>query len=256
MTMTVTQVLDAETVETRFLDALQTGYVNMHYQPKIDLATGRLVGAEALVRWDDAGAMQAPDSYLPILSTDALAALAQFGVHQVGTDILEFGLNVPIAVNIDPSALERASALVSLVVNVTASLGLDPQMLVLEITEPTELLHRDFTRRKLHELRDMGCRISIDDFGTGHANFLRVRDLPIDELKIDRSISGVLLSEPDMLMLTRNIIALARRLGVACVAEGIEDEPTLVQLRELGCTYGQGFHIGLPMPVEQFALLG
>jgi EAL domain-containing protein (putative c-di-GMP-specific phosphodiesterase class I) len=126
---------------------------------------------------------------------------------------------------------------------------------VFEITESNELFDLNASKSLLDKIRTAGFRVSLDDFGTEHSNMLRIRELPLDEIKIDRSLCGTILENEDSHQITLSVISIANALGVPTVAEGIEDADTHDLLRDMGCQIGQGFHLGRPMSIENFAKL-
>jgi diguanylate cyclase (GGDEF)-like protein/PAS domain S-box-containing protein len=238
--------------------ALENDQLSVHYQPQLELSTGRVVAVEALVRWNHpTRGMIAPDVFLPVGEQMGLVpaidawvlATACRQMHQW----LDEGLPpMRIAVNLSSSDLERAD----LVDNVRRTLlesMLDPWRLELELTESVAVGQPEAAVARLAALRSMGVRIAIDDFGTGYSMFSRLRDLPVDRLKIDRSFVIDLTADDDARAIVASTIAMGHALGLDLVAEGIENETTLGVLREMGCDTGQGYHLSRPLPADQLS---
>lgn len=233
----------------RLREAMDAHHIYMDYQPKIDLSNGALAGAEALVRWRHKGAVMPPGEYLPALQSDLMWELTVYCFRRVLRDILDYQIEVPVAINFDPVTISEPD-LIPLLTRETSLWGVEPQQLIIEITEVGELLDVEHARTTLTKVHDLGFRISIDDFGAGHSNMDRLRGLPLDELKIDRSFSGNIVDDSQNQAITRSVIDLARSLGAVTVAEGIEDAQTLELLAAWGCNLGQGFYLSAPLPIE------
>ncbi len=238
----------------RVRTAMDHHHISFDYQPKFDLKTNQVSGGEALIRWRDGGRIIPPDEYLASLSDEMLWQLTIYGYRRVLREINDYHLTVPIAFNIDPSSLLHQDFL-DFIGRETRLWGIEPEQITLEITENKELFDMEKSKALLQEIRNQGFKVSLDDFGSDHSNMLRIRELPLDEIKIDRSLCGNILTDDDARQITQTVINLAQALNIPCIAEGIEDEETLDALRELNCDYGQGFHLGLPMSVDSFAKL-
>lgn len=228
----------------------------VHYQPKAEIESGTIVGVEALVRWDHPRrGLLGPGEFLPLAesSPELLAGLTAEVLEHAIRDCagwLADGMELRVAVNLAPAVLLHGSP-VALVSEALDRHGLDPQMLTLELTESALMAPQEDVTVHLHELRELGVSISIDDFGTGNSSLARLRALPVDELKVDRSfVSGISTDDRD-LGITRHIVHLGLEMGLCVVAEGVEDERTLRLLRSLGCEVVQGFHLARPMPEDQ-----
>jgi diguanylate cyclase (GGDEF)-like protein len=231
------------------------------YEPIISLATGTVVGIEALVRWrHPTRGLLEPIDFIPLAeSTGAIIPLGRWILHQACRQAGPWATQRPdgstrfMSVNLsavqvaDPGFAETVSAAL-------AATGLVPSQLVLEMTETTRLDH-EAAAVTLRQLRELGTRLAIDDFGTGYASLSQLNRIPFDMLKIDRSFVAALSPGSRAESLITGILDLARRLGVAVVAEGIEDADQLRRLRELGCAMGQGFHFAHPMTASQLKTL-
>ncbi|XOV85619.1 MAG: EAL domain-containing protein [bacterium] len=238
----------------RIKTAMDNHHISFDYQPKFDLKSMSVSGGEALIRWRDNGRIIPPDEYLAALSDDMLWELTIYGYRRVLREIIEYDLCVPVSFNIDPSSLTQAD-FIDFIRRETHLWGVDPAQIMLEITENKELFDLQASRSLLQDIRQLGFKISLDDFGSDHSNMLRIRELPLDEIKIDRSLCGNVLEDDDARQISQTVIALANALNIPCIAEGIEDQATLDILRELDCGYGQGFHLGLPVSIRDFAEL-
>ncbi len=238
--------------------AIEAGQFQLAYQPKFALATGRVVGAEALLRWDhpQLGPI-APAEFVPLAErTGSVVPLTHWTLRTALADLAAWraaGAEVGVAVNLAARALhdERLPDLVSLELR---RHGLEPHRLTLELTETTLVADSQLVERVLARLRGLGVRLSIDDFGTGYSSLALLQRLRVDELKIDRSfvIGSGAGGEP---VLARTAIDLAHNLGLVAVAEGIETVEQLRMLQAAGCEQGQGYLLGKAMPADRFARL-
>jgi diguanylate cyclase (GGDEF)-like protein len=234
--------------------ALDEGQLVLHYQPKINLQSGEICGVEALVRWDHPiRGLLMPDSFLDLLEESGLmGALTRRVLDQALQQAVRWqsrGLSLSVAVNLSADSLLDAS-LPAYVASQLALHHLPPSALQLEITEETLMADRQRARLVLGEVRDLGVQISIDDFGTGYSSLAYLRDLPIDELKLDRLFVAPMTDDPRAMALVGSTISLAHSLGLRMVAEGVEDKTTYNELRRLGCDQVQGYLISRPMPAD------
>jgi EAL domain-containing protein (putative c-di-GMP-specific phosphodiesterase class I) len=234
--------------------ALDCEELILHYQPKVAVDDGRLLGVEVLVRWQHpTRGLLLPDDFIAVAETSALikrltAVVVDMALRFCRT-WLDQGVRMPAAVNIsarslfDPAFANSIGALL-------AQHGVPSDLLTLELTEGTIMAHPGRALESLHELRAMGIRLSIDDYGTGYSSMSYLKNLPVDELKIDRSFVSRLTSDHNDAVLAQSAIDLGHNLGLSVVAEGIEDEATLSELRALGADAAQGYHLGRPMPED------
>jgi diguanylate cyclase len=235
--------------------ALETGELEVHLQPQVDLRDGRVVGAEALVRW------RHPRRGL-LGPADLLPAAEQAGLLRPLTDrVLDLALaaaarwwpehGVPVSVNLSAANVTD----LDLPWKVEAALarhGMPAAALTLELVEDTLMADPERGRQVLGALRRLGVRTSIDDYGTGYSSLAYLRHLPADELKLDRSLTADCDRDPRAAAIVRHTVALAHDLGLRLVAEGVEDLPTGAVLRDLGCDVAQGYAVARPMPVADF----
>ncbi len=241
-------------LEVELGSAIDRGELQMHYQPQIDIRTGRPVGAEALMRWDRYGKDPvSPDVFIPLaertgkiktITIWALnTALRRAGEWRSDLGTLNISLNLP-------GELATQRDLPELVDNALRLWGKPHVKLMLEITERS-LMDRQRGRDILMQVRELGVGVSIDDFGTGYSCLAYFKNLPVDELKVDKSFVSELLTDSASLDITTLIIDLAHRFNMSVVAEGVENARTLEVLRKNGCDLAQGFLFGHPMPAGE-----
>ena len=237
--------------------AIDTRSITMHYQPKFELGTRRVVGVEALARWTDpvVGPVL-PTTFVPLAERTGLAEpLTELALEIAATDArrwLDDGFNIPVAVNV-PAKVLLDPSFPDLVEAKRLAMGLDESALEIEITESTLMGDHDQAREALTRLRNIGVRTSIDDFGTGYSSLSYLRQLPVHALKIDRSFISDVSDEPGSDAIVRSIIELARNLQLETVAEGVEDERICSLLVGLGCDLAQGFALARPMAAEDMS---
>ncbi|WP_166785586.1 putative bifunctional diguanylate cyclase/phosphodiesterase [Cryobacterium cryoconiti] len=231
--------------------ALTEGQLVLHYQPKVDLGTGVVCDVEALVRWNHpTRGLLLPDQFISIVEEAGLMhsltqvvlnqALDQAAVWQAQGHPLTIAVNLSASSLVDIELPDRIGAMI-------AARGLAPSTLALEITEEFLLNDRDRARGILTRLREQGIRISVDDFGTGYSSLAYLRDLPIDELKLDQSFVFPMAENERAATLVSSAIALAHSLGLRMVAEGVETGAAYDQLVGYGCDFAQGFHLSEPV---------
>jgi len=254
------EVADRLALERRLRTALDGDQFMLHYQPKVDIATGELVGAEALLRWNDPQrGLVGPAVFLPVLeSTGLIVDVGDWVVHQAARDLERWrrlGLKaVRLAVNVSPLQLRDPEF--SGRFFAAASRGMrGPSGIDIEITEGALLDDTVFLGRTLQVLRDEGVQVAIDDFGTGYSSLSRLQDLPVDTLKIDRSFISRLAGDKTVQAVVGTIISLARAFELSTVAEGVEREEELELLRKLGCEQSQGYLHSRPLPAQDFEAL-
>lgn len=242
-------------LEPEISRAIEEKELVVHYQPVFDLRSGRLLGAEALVRWiHPTEGLITPEEFLG--HADAIGVLEQIGDFVLDTAVRDFaGLNrrsgkAPLTVSVNMSASELAGAgAVRRVHDALSRHGLDPEELAIEITE--DVVVDDTTRRTIDQLLDLGVAISIDDFGTGNSSLRQLGSYPATTLKVDRSFVDGLGRDPEDTFVVRAILNLARNLGLGTVAEGVENDTQFAVLQELGCDAAQGWYFDHAQPFEQ-----
>jgi len=234
--------------------ALEDGSIIVHFQPKVEVASGRIVGAEALARWSHRErGLVLPGAFLPIVEKAGLMRLLTTRVLRLAVEQAAVwhraGISIEVAVNIDIGAL-LDSTFPSGVAAVLGDAGLPAELLTLEITETSLMADPARARDVAHELAAIGVRLSIDDFGTGYSSLGHLTALPLSELKIDRSFVNRMAESPTDMTIVRTILDLGSSLDLAVVAEGIESDHTRTLLQDLGCKLAQGYELGRPAPAD------
>ena len=251
MRLATTLRLDTETALREAIDEHQ---FIVHYQPIVDLASGRIVSMEALARWRRPGmGLVSPAGFIAIAEETGLvrAMGAQLLRASCATAAAWAGIgSVDLAVNLSPRQIDDP-LLVGIVERALVETGLDPRRLVFEITESLLLDEGALTIGRLDQLRAMGIRFAIDDFGTGYSSLSYLEQLPVDILKIDRSFVVGLAAAPRRTVLLRAVVAMAGAFGLTTVAEGVETAQQLALVRELGCDNVQGFFLAAPTGADQ-----
>ena len=230
-------------LEIELAGAVERGDISLHYQPKLRVADRQLIGAEALMRWHHrARGMVPPDLFIPVAEqTGQIRSMTAWALNTALRHAGEWADgSLSVAVNVPAQMIARHD-LPDLVENALQLWGSSGVQLVLEITERSLVADHRHSFAVLSRIRDLGVRISIDDFGTGYSCLAYFKDIPADELKIDRSFVRGLLDDPASIDITTLIIDLAHRFGLSVVGEGVEDEATFEALASMGCDVVQGF---------------
>ena len=235
--------------------AVDRGEFVVYYQPKVELSTGRIIGAEALVRWQNPQrGMVSPAKFIPVAEeTGLIRQIGGWVLREACLQAKEWQAHLPpdtppvVSVNLSAVQLKHPS-FVQEVARVIEETGVDPGSLILEITE--SMLMEDAERgvETLRGLKNLGLRIALDDFGTGYSSLAYLKKFPVDFLKVDRSFVDGLGCEPGDTAIVRAVMGLARALGLEVIAEGIETAGQLGLLREMDCDYGQGYYFAKPLP--------
>jgi diguanylate cyclase (GGDEF)-like protein len=244
-------------LEESLRSALDGGQLEVHYQPKIDIATRRISGFEALLRWNHpVRGPVSPVEFVPIAEDIGfIVPIGAWVLEQACRDVAQLPGGEGVAVNLS-SAQFRSGDLVEMVQRALDNSGLTANRLELEITESLLLERDEKTLEQLYALRRLGVRVSMDDFGTGYSSLSYLLSFPFDRIKIDRSFVRQLAHGGPSAAIIRAIVGLARNLGIATTAEGVEAEAELATLAALGCTEAQGFAFGRPEPAHMaFAAL-
>ncbi len=246
-------------MENRLRLALEGGRLTLHYQPKIDIRTSKLVGLEALIRWDDPELGPIPPSRFVALmeETGMILAAGRWALRKAVSDIRRWqslGIIVPrTAVNVSALQLKQGDFVAS-VLEAIAPFGEDP-LLDVEITESVLVDDIEGGTEKLQILRRAGVEVSVDDFGTGYSSLNYLARLPVDTLKIDRSFVMRMQEAGYPRNIVAMIVSLAHTLGLKVIAEGVEEDEQMNLLRELGCDQIQGFLVSRPLPADKMETL-
>ncbi len=229
---------------------------DLHYQPKIDLKSQSVVGAEALIRWHSSKYGFVNTQYFVDMleESNMLMSVTKWVLNKAlrkCEDFRSVSEDFSIAVNLSPTLLTN-NDIVDVVVGAVNIWGVDPKHLVLEVTEGAMMTNPEVSLNILQQLESHGLGVSIDDFGTGYSSLSYLKHLPAQELKIDRSFVMNMLEDEKNKSIVKAAIDLAHNLGLSVVAEGIESEEVLQSLVSIGCDFGQGYHIAKPMPEDNF----
>ncbi|MDF0518209.1 EAL domain-containing protein [Bradyrhizobium yuanmingense] len=253
--------MDARAQARRLLEmdlraALHRDEFEVYYQPIREVASGRVVAFEALLRWNHPQrGLIAPISFIPLAEeTGLIVQLGEFVLRSACTDAATWPDDVDVAVNLSPVQFKSPN-LIAAVTEALALSGLGARRLELEITESVLLQNSEATLTTLHELRAMGVRISLDDFGTGYSSLSYLRSFPFDKIKIDRSFVSELATREDSMAIIRAVTSLGRSLGIVTTAEGVENDAQLELLRREGCTQAQGYLFSKPRPASDVAIM-
>jgi len=230
--------------------AISNGELTLQYQPVVELATSRVVGAEALVRWWRGGEVVTPPEFLGAAEESGLIVpLGEWVLRQAcaqGAAWRRASWDIGVAVNLSARQI-TAPGFTAGVAAILAETGLPSAALTVEVNERVLVEKDGLIADRLAELHQMGVRMAIDDFGTGYASLAHLRQLPLDIIKIDPSFVAGLGHDDTLTLLTRTVVQVGRELGLQVIAEGIEQPRQLSALREMGCDYGQGFLVARPM---------
>lgn len=256
-------LFQAEADERKFvrqktiLSLFRAGNLRVHYQPVIDLQTGRVAGVEALARLADTdGSLLAPAEFIPQLGAADLVSLTQQVLARSIEDLQRAshaGFLLNVGVNLEPTTLADTKAMKDLCDQVETS-GLGPRRIVFELLERADTLSLSGSQEALRALKEAGARIALDDMGSAYSSLLRVKELPVDIIKLDRNFLIGLERQPKELRFVMSLVHLVLGLGLGMVAEGIESDAARDALAALEVRHGQGYAIARPMPVEDLLL--
>jgi EAL domain-containing protein (putative c-di-GMP-specific phosphodiesterase class I) len=256
------EALDRLELEADLRRALKRGELTLRYQPTVALDGGRIVGLEALVRWNHpTRGLLPPAEFIPIAEeTGLIVPLGRIVLHQACRQAVawqgEFPGDPPLSISVNVSGKQlQHPRFVQDVAGALRASGLPPQTLVLEITETVLVQHSEEVMARLEALKELGVQLAIDDFGTEYSSLGYLRRFPIDVLKIDKGfVDGCDQGGPDAALL-RTIVKLGRSLGLRTVAEGIEQAGQAAHLEDLACDLGQGFYFAKPLEGPEIAAL-
>ena len=245
-------------IENSLHEAIANDELQLHYQPKIEAATGRIAGFEALLRWHSAGlGFVPPDKFIPVAEQsgqiDRIGDWVLYNACKQLRAWMDMGLETgPIAINISGVQL-RQQNLAHRIHNVLDEFNLDTHLLEIELTESSLVNTHDQSFAILEQINEMGLRVTMDDFGTGYSSLSYLRDIPLSCLKIDRSFISDINKDESVDKLIASIISIAHGLGLEVVAEGVEEKHQVDHLIALGCEFLQGYYFSRPIPHSEVA---
>jgi EAL domain-containing protein (putative c-di-GMP-specific phosphodiesterase class I) len=256
------EVLQKVQMEDNMWSALENNEFVLHYQPVVDLKSGAIIGAEALLRWPNAdGSWLSPEEFIPIaekcglivplsewIFSEACTQLQAW--HEMGHELRDFTM----AVNLSGRYF-ATGGLATMIADLIEQSHIDPGRLQLEITDVVSKDMSESTHANFEELKRLGIKFVLDDFGTGYSSLGFLRSFPIDMLKINRAFVQDLPNSADNLAIVTTIISLANSLGLTVVAKGVENRAQLASLEQLGCQLAQGFLFSCPIPADKFLSL-
>jgi EAL domain-containing protein (putative c-di-GMP-specific phosphodiesterase class I) len=233
-------------LRTALAGAVERDELDLVYQPLVHLASGETHGVEALLRWrTESGETVSPADFIPIAEASGLIVpIGRWVLERACTAVAALG-DLHVAVNVSAVQLRQADFVDQVVAALEAS-GLPAERLVVELTESALVDDVDAVTASFGALRALGVRVAIDDFGTGFSSLATLADLPVDLLKLDRSFVAAMSDSAPHAALVSGVVSLAERVGLPIVAEGVETEEQLAALRDLDCTFAQGYHLGRP----------
>ena len=247
------------TLETALRKAIENNQLELYYQPKVETATGRIIGAEALLRWNHAelGAIS-PERFIPLAEeTGLILPLGEMVLRQACKDAVKWqqnGYSLPVSVNV--SSLQfRQGDMPSKIQSVLQSSGLQAHNLIIELTESLLMENAQANIDMLHAIKSLGVRLSMDDFGTGYSSLSYLKRFPLDELKIDQVFVHDLPDDTGNAAIVGSVISMARGLGLTVTAEGVETPEQLNFLNMHGCNQFQGYLFSRPLPLHEFTAL-
>ncbi|MEM7283422.1 MAG: GGDEF domain-containing phosphodiesterase [Pseudomonadota bacterium] len=248
-------LIESWAMEKRLSSAIETGQMRLHFQPKLCLTSREIVGVEALMRWEDEklGTIS-PDVFIQLAEeTGQIVELTQFAIHHVCRQLHDWRDSMPglnAAVNVTPSMI-RGNDVIDMIKSAAGIWDVSFDALTVEVTENALLEDRVASHRILKHVQALGAQVSIDDFGTGYSSMAYLKEIPANELKIDRSFVGDMLEDEMDHKIVEHCIGIANSFGLRVVAEGIETKAVLDELSQLGCDFAQGYYICRPLPAAE-----
>ena len=236
-------------LEAGLRSALERDELRLHYQPAVELGSGRVVSVEALLRWEHPKhGLLAPLRFIPLAEqTGLIVPIGEWVIREACRQLASWGTSdLSVAVNVSPRQL-ASEGLVRTVSEALEDAGLEPERLCLEITESAVIADPDAALGQLRGLKEIGVRLAVDDFGIGYSSLANLRDLlPVDILKIDKSFVDGLHASSEDRTIVESVVGLARSLGLDAVAEGVETADQAEALALMECSHAQGYHYAKP----------
>lgn len=250
------QVQGRLTLESGLRKAIDAGQLVLYYQPRINLSTGAIVGAEALLRWrDPARGLIPPGDFIPVAEASGLIApIGRWVIERACSDAKKFvDLGLPLVIGVNVSVRQfQYGDLVNVIRAALRKSGIPPELLELEMTESAVMIDPSRTLAVLRELKGLGVRVALDDFGTGYSSLAHLKQMPVDVLKIDQSFIRGLSEGPEGAVLVNTILTLGHNLQQEVVAEGVETETQADFLKKNRCDLAQGYLYSKPLPLAEF----
>jgi predicted signal transduction protein with EAL and GGDEF domain len=244
--------LERAMIEQALRKAVVEAALDLHFQPIINLATGQINGFEALARWHDTRLGHiSPAVFIPIAEQiGIIEQLTDSLLRKAATVAAGWPSRLTLSFNLSADELSRPSAGLK-IVSIISECGLPPKRFEAEVTETAIMKNLENARRTIEALKAAGASVALDDFGTGYSSLSQIRDLPLDKIKIDKSFVDRICADPRIASLVRSIVDMCERLELRCVAEGIERQDQLDELKLCGCYAGQGYLFSRPVPKEK-----
>jgi diguanylate cyclase (GGDEF)-like protein len=253
-------IMRKNALEKGLYQALERNELVLFYQPQIDLITGKIIGSEALIRWQHPEfGLIPPIEFISLAEeTGLIVPIGEWVIRTAcaqNKKWLDRG-ETPMSISVNLSARQfQQKNLVESIIKSLSDTGLPPEYLKLEITESIALYNEEYVIDKLHTLKNIGIKIAIDDFGTGYSSLSYLKKFPIDSLKIDKSFIGDITSDSGNEEIVKTIIAMARNMKLNVIAEGVETQQQLLFLKEHKCNEAQGYIFSKPLSVQQFDMM-
>lgn len=244
-------------LEKQLRGAVERDEFVLHYQPQVDLVSGRIIALEALIRWDSPKmGLLSPDAFIPVAEKSKLIqAIGEWVVNaaceQIGAWRGSAAAGIPIAINL--ASTQITSGFVDALMEIVRRHGIETKSMEFELTETMSMTDPETTIALMNRMKERGVSLAIDDFGTGYSNLSYLRRFPVDKLKIDKLFTGGLIDSPEDRSIVSSVIRLTHSLGMRAVAEGVENEGQLRYLVQEGCDAIQGYHFCRPLPAAEIA---